>query len=77
MALLGAHAVAREGVSLTETFAMSPAATVSGWLIPAPEARYFSIGRIGRDQVHDCARRRGEDALVIEARLRPWLGYES
>ena len=77
VSLLGADAVAREGVSLTETFAMSPAATVSGWLIPNPEARYFSIGRIGRDQVTDYARRRGEDAVVIEARLRPWLGYES
>ncbi len=77
VALLGAEAVAHEGVSLTETFAMSPAATVSGWLIPNPEAKYFSIGRIGRDQVTDYARRRGEDALVIEARLRPWLGYES
>ena len=77
VALLGADAVEREGVVLTETFAMSPAATVSGFLFPHAEARYFSIGRIGRDQVADYARRRGEDALVIEARLRPWLGYES
>jgi len=77
LALLGRERVAREGIVLTETFAMAPAATVCGWMIPSPHARYFSIGRIGRDQVVDYARRRGEDAGAVEARLRPWLGYEA
>ena len=69
--------MAAEGIVLTETYAMAPAATVCGWMIPSPDARYFSIGRIGRDQVHDYARRRGEDVAAVEARLRPWLGYET
>ncbi len=56
---------------------MHPAASICGWMLPHPEARYFSIGRIGRDQVVDYARRRGEDPAAIETRLRPWLGYEA
>src|SRR5207302_2485482 len=55
--LLGADAAA--GVSLTESYAMTPAAAVSGIYLAHPLARYFSVGRLGRDQVEDYARRKG------------------
>ena len=54
--LLGAE---QEGFELTESFAMLPAASVSGIYFPHPEARYFSVGRIGRDQLEDYAARKG------------------
>ena len=47
------------GMALTESFAMTPAASVSGLLFAHPASRYFTVGRIGRDQVEDYARRRG------------------
>ena len=49
-------------MELTESFAMLPAASVSGLYFHHPEARYFSVGRIGRDQVEDYAARKGIDA---------------
>jgi len=49
----------RAGISLTESFAMLPAASVSGYYFWRPEARYFGVGRIGRDQLQDYARRKG------------------
>src|SRR5439155_80922 len=55
-ALLGAE---ETGLALTETFAMTPAASVSGIYLAHPDARYFSVGRIGRDQVEDYAARKG------------------
>jgi 5-methyltetrahydrofolate--homocysteine methyltransferase len=61
---------ARAGISLTETFAMMPAAAVSGLFLGHPAARYFSVGRIGRDQVEDYAGRKG---IVLEEAQR-WLG---
>src|SRR5207302_4467921 len=54
--LLGAEAV---GLDLTESFAMTPAASVSGIYLAHSEARYFSVGRVGRDQVEDYAARKG------------------
>jgi 5-methyltetrahydrofolate--homocysteine methyltransferase len=72
-ALLGAE---RVGMSLTETFAMSPAASVSGVYLGHPQARYFSIGRIDRDQVADYAARKGVEVGEIERWLRPTLAYE-
>jgi 5-methyltetrahydrofolate--homocysteine methyltransferase len=72
-ALLGAE---EAGLALTETYAMTPAASVSGIYLAHPEARYFSVGRIGRDQVEDYAEREGVSALEAEGRLRPNLGYE-
>jgi 5-methyltetrahydrofolate--homocysteine methyltransferase len=71
--LLGA---ASAGLDLTESFAMTPAASVSGLLFASPSARYFTVGRIGRDQVTDYARRRGMDLGAVEGWLRPNLGYE-
>ncbi|MDQ4018318.1 MAG: dihydropteroate synthase, partial [Actinomycetota bacterium] len=58
------------GIELTETFAMVPGAAVSGLYLHHPAARYFSVGRIGRDQAEDYARRKG----VPLAELERWLG---
>jgi 5-methyltetrahydrofolate--homocysteine methyltransferase len=71
--LLGAEEV---GLELTETFAMLPAAAVSGIYLHHPQARYFSVGRVGRDQVADYARRKGIEVAEAERWLRPNLGYE-
>jgi 5-methyltetrahydrofolate--homocysteine methyltransferase len=71
--LLGARAA---GIDLTETFAMTPAASVSGIYLGHPQARYFNVGRIGRDQVEDYARRKGLPVLETERWLAPNLGYD-
>ncbi len=63
------------GVSLTEHFAMQPAAAVSGWYFAHPQSRYFGIGKIGKDQVMDYARRKGVDVHQVEKWLRPVLAY--
>jgi 5-methyltetrahydrofolate--homocysteine methyltransferase len=63
-------------IKLTESFAMHPAASVSGFYFSHPEAKYFGIGQIGRDQVLDYAERRGESIPAVEKRLGPNLGYE-
>jgi 5-methyltetrahydrofolate--homocysteine methyltransferase len=65
------------GVSLTESFAMLPTASVSGWYLSHPDAFYFGVGRIGRDQVEDYARRKGWTLEEAERWLRPNLAYES
>ena len=72
--LLGAQSV---GITLTEHLAMLPAASVSGLYLAHPQARYFSIGRIGRDQVEDYARRAGLSLADAERWLSPNLGYET
>jgi 5-methyltetrahydrofolate--homocysteine methyltransferase len=64
------------GISLTESFAMHPAASVSGYYFSHPEAKYFGVGQIGRDQVADYAERRGEPVAAVEKRLAAILGYE-
>ncbi|TML47822.1 MAG: methionine synthase [Actinobacteria bacterium] len=66
----------RAGVELTETFAMMPPASVSGLYLGHPQARYFSVGRVGRDQVEDYARRKRIDVEEAERWLRPNLAYE-
>jgi 5-methyltetrahydrofolate--homocysteine methyltransferase len=70
--LLGAEEV---GITLTESFAMLPGASVSGIYLAHPQARYFSVGRIARDQVEDYARRKELPLEAAEAWLRPNLGY--
>jgi 5-methyltetrahydrofolate--homocysteine methyltransferase len=65
------------GLELTETFATTPAASVSGLYFAHPEARYFSIGRIARDQAEDYARRKAMPLPEVERWLRPNLGYEA
>jgi 5-methyltetrahydrofolate--homocysteine methyltransferase len=64
------------GLELTETFATMPAASVSGLYFGHPEVRYFSVGRIGRDQAEDYARRKGLPLAEVERWLRPNLGYD-
>ncbi len=73
-ALLGAEANA--GISLTESFAMMPASSVSGFYFAHPEAHYFGVGRLGRDQIEDYARRKGISVADVERWLSPNLGYE-
>jgi 5-methyltetrahydrofolate--homocysteine methyltransferase len=65
------------GVELTESYAMQPAAAVSGIYLAHPQARYFSVGRIGRDQVEDYAARKGLTVQEVERWLAPNLGYEA
>ena len=69
-------AEARTGARLTETDAMWPGASVCGLYFAHPEARYFAVGRVGRDQVLDYARRKGITVADAESRLAPVLGYE-
>jgi 5-methyltetrahydrofolate--homocysteine methyltransferase len=66
----------RVGISLTESFAMTPTAAVSGWYFWHPEARYFGVGKIGRDQVEDYANRKGMTVKEAERWLAPNLSYE-
>ncbi|HEY9382236.1 MAG TPA: methionine synthase [Gemmatimonadales bacterium] len=66
----------RTGIRLTESFAMFPTAAVSGWYFWHPEARYFGVGKIGRDQVEDYARRKNMSVAEIERWLAPNLGYD-
>jgi 5-methyltetrahydrofolate--homocysteine methyltransferase len=63
-------------IKLTESFAMHPAASVSGLYFSHPDAKYFGVGQIGRDQVTHYASRRGEPVAAAEKRLAPNLGYE-
>jgi 5-methyltetrahydrofolate--homocysteine methyltransferase len=65
----------RAGMALTETLAMTPAASVSGLYLQHPDARYFNIGKIGRDQVEDYAKRNDATTEEIERRLSSNLGY--
>jgi 5-methyltetrahydrofolate--homocysteine methyltransferase len=64
------------GIRLTESCAMTPASSVSGWYFSHPQSRYFGVGRIGRDQVEDYARRTGMSMPEAERWLAPNLGYE-
>ena len=68
-------AEARIGVSLTESCAMTPASSVSGWYFSHPEARYFGVGKIERDQVADYAARKGWSLEEAERWLAPNLNY--
>ncbi len=61
------------GMTLTESLAMMPAASVSGFYIGHPDAVYFNVGKIGEDQLHDMAQRRGMDEKVLERLLAPNL----
>jgi hypothetical protein len=63
------------GVGLTESYAMTPAAAVSGLIFAHPDSRYFTVGRIGKDQVADYAARRGMPVEEVERWLRPNLAY--
>ncbi len=67
----------RIGIELTESFAMTPTAAVSGWYFSHPESRYFNVGKIKKDQVESLAQRRGENVESVEKWLAPNLGYEA
>jgi 5-methyltetrahydrofolate--homocysteine methyltransferase len=71
------NAEVNTGVSLTENFAMTPAASVSGWYFAHPDARYFGLGKIERDQVQDIAERKGMELPTMERWLSPNLGYDA
>ncbi|GMG88145.1 methionine synthase [Biformimicrobium ophioploci] len=71
--LLEAHE--HTGIDLTEHFAMTPAASVSGWYFAHPDARYINVGKIGRDQVESLAQRQGLTAEEVEKWIRPNLNY--
>ena len=60
---------------LTESMAMSPGSSVSGLYFAHPEARYFGVGNISKDQVIDYAKRKQMPLTEIEKWLGPWLGY--
>ncbi|HTL05016.1 MAG TPA: methionine synthase [Gemmatimonadales bacterium] len=70
------NATEHAGIRLTESCAMLPTAAVSGWYFWHPEAHYFGVGKIGRDQVEDYAARKGMSVADVERWLAPNLGYE-
>jgi 5-methyltetrahydrofolate--homocysteine methyltransferase len=65
------------GIRLTESYAMYPTAAVSGWYLAHPEARYFAVGKIDREQVEDYARRKGMSVEEAQRWLAPNLGYDA
>lgn len=67
----------RSGVFLTEHYAMFPAAAVSGWYFAHPEAQYFAVGKIDKDQVERYTERKGQELTVTERWLAPNLGYDN
>lgn len=67
----------QSGVFLTEHFAMFPAAAVSGWYFAHPEAQYFAVGKVERDQIEQYSKRKGQEQKVSERWLAPNLGYDN
>ncbi len=65
------------GVTLTESFAMWPASSVSGWYFSHPQSHYFGVGKIARDQVEDYAKRKSMKVADVERWLSPNLGYRT
>ena len=63
------------GVSLTESYAMTPGSSVSGFYFSHPDAKYFNLGKILKDQVEDYAKRKGISVEEVEKWLQPNLGY--
>jgi 5-methyltetrahydrofolate--homocysteine methyltransferase len=66
---------ANTGIALTESCAMSPGSSVSGFYFAHPESRYFAVGKLGKDQVADYARRKAMLVTEAERWLGPWLNY--
>ncbi|MEE9190797.1 MAG: methionine synthase [Candidatus Neomarinimicrobiota bacterium] len=64
------------GVVLTESFAMNPVSSVCGWYFAHPQSKYFSISKIGRDQIVNYATRKGMDIKIVEKWLQSYLAYE-
>ena len=72
--LLGAEAAT--GITLTESCAMAPASSVSGWYLNHPDSKYFGVGKLGRDQVEEYAGRKGWTVATAEKWLGPYLDYD-
>jgi len=64
------------GIKLTESFAMWPGSSVSGLYFAHPESKYFAVGKLGQDQVHDLANRKDKPPAEMERWLGPWLNYD-
>ena len=64
------------GIKLTESFAMYPAAAVSGWYFSHPDSKYFGLGKIEKDQVEDYAAKKEMEINVAEKWLSPVLNYD-
>jgi 5-methyltetrahydrofolate--homocysteine methyltransferase len=73
--LLGIEAAT--GIGLTESCAMKPASSVSGFYFNHPESKYFAVGKLARDQVEDYAARSRREIAEAEKWLSPYLGYEA
>ena len=71
--LLGAEAAT--GITLTESFAMNPASSVSGHYFNHADSKYFAVGKLGKDQVEDYATRKGMAVVDAEKWLGPYLDY--
>ncbi len=67
---------AKTGITLTESLAMYPAASVSGWYFAHPDAKYFGVGKVYKDQVEDYTKRKGQSIEETEKWLRPNLSYD-
>ncbi|MCB1654292.1 MAG: cobalamin-dependent protein, partial [Pseudomonadales bacterium] len=67
----------QSGVFLTEHYAMFPAAAVSGWYFAHPQAQYFAVGKVDKDQIESYTARKGQDLSVTERWLAPNLGYDN
>jgi 5-methyltetrahydrofolate--homocysteine methyltransferase len=67
---------ANTGIELTESFAMWPGSSVSGLYFAHPESRYFSVGKVDRDQVIDYHERKGMSIAEVERWLGPYLNYD-
>jgi 5-methyltetrahydrofolate--homocysteine methyltransferase len=65
------------GVELTDSYAMWPAASVSGWYFSHPDSSYFGVGKINKDQVEDYAKRKGLSLAEAERWLAPNIGYDA
>ena len=70
------NATEAAGIELTESFAMYPTAAVSGWYFSHPEAKYFNVGKLKKDQVEDYAERKGESVDYVEQWLASSLAYD-
>ena len=64
------------GIKLTESFAMWPGASVSGLYFAHPESKYFAVGKLGKDQIEDHAKRKNTTVAEAERWLGPWLNYD-
>ncbi len=70
------NATEEVGIELTESFAMYPTAAVSGWYFAHPDAQYFNVGKLKKDQVEDYGQRKGESLDYVERWLAPSLAYD-